>query len=130
VLASRYGAVGMAWATLIGVVVMEGMLLLPLVYRRLGDSWPRRALRALRILGLPAAVTAGLAWAAGRGGGPLYSFTDGHTRLVGFVGVVVTGAALMVVFYAFLLVSMPADERQLFLGRLRDVLDRVRTRLH
>jgi O-antigen/teichoic acid export membrane protein len=130
VLASRYGAVGMAWATLISMVVIEWMLMLPLVYRRLGDSWPRRALRAVRILGLPAAVTAGLAWAAGRGGGPLYSFTDGHTRLVGFVGVVVTGAALMVVFYAFLLVSMPADERQLFLGRLRDVVDRVRTRLH
>jgi O-antigen/teichoic acid export membrane protein len=130
VLASRYGAVGMAWAALIGVVLMEGMLMLPLVYRRLGDSLPRRALRAVRTVGLPAAVTAGLAWAAGRGGGPLYSFTDGHTRIVAFVGVVVTGAALMVVFYAFLLVSLPADERQLFLGRLRGALGRVRTRLH
>jgi hypothetical protein len=36
----------------------------------------------------------------------------------------------MVVFYAFLLVSLPADERQLFLGRLRGALGRIRTRLH
>ena len=70
-------------------------------------------------------VTGGLAWAVGRGGGPLYSFTDTHSRIVGFVAVVVTGAALMVVFYAFLLVSLPADQRQLFLGRLRGAVGRA-----
>ena len=33
--------------------------MLPLVYRRLGDSLPRRALRTVRTLGLPMAVTGG-----------------------------------------------------------------------
>ena len=130
VLASRYGAIGMAEAALIGVVLMEGMLMLPLVYRRLGDSLPRRALRTVRTLGLPTVVTGGLAWVVGRGDGPLYAFTDAHSRIVGFVGVVVAGAVLMLVFYAFLLVSLPADERQLFFGRLHGALGRVRTRLH
>ena len=52
VLASRYGALGMAWAVLISVVVMEGVLMLPLTYRQLGDSFPRRPCR--RAYGGPA----------------------------------------------------------------------------
>ena len=74
-LAARYGALGMAEAVLIGVVLMEGMLMLPLVYRRSGTRWCAGLLRTVRILGLPTVVTAGLAWAVGRGGGPLYAFT-------------------------------------------------------
>ncbi len=130
VLASQFGAVGMAEATLIGVVVMEGMLMLPLVYKQLGDSLPRKALRTVRILGLPALVTGALAWVVGRGGGPLYAFTDTHTRVVGFAGVVVAGAALVVVFYALLLVSLPAEQRQPLVARIRGSLGRVRARLH
>ena len=61
-LASRYGALGMAEAALIGVVVMEGMLMLPLGYRRLGDSFVHRALRTVRTLALPTVATGGLAW--------------------------------------------------------------------
>ena len=45
VLSARYGALGMAEAALIGVVLMEGALLLPLAYRWLGDSLAHRALR-------------------------------------------------------------------------------------
>ena len=41
VLASRYGPVGMAEAVLIGVVTVDVMLLLPLAYRKLGDSFPK-----------------------------------------------------------------------------------------
>ena len=129
-LAARYGALGMAEAVLISVVVMEGTLMLPLLYRQLGDSVVRRVLHTVRILGLPTAVTAGLAWAVGRGGGPLYAFTASHIRVVGFVGVVAAGAALMVVFYALLLVSVPADQRHQLLSRFRGTLSRVATRLH
>jgi O-antigen/teichoic acid export membrane protein len=129
-LASRYGAVGMAEAALIGVVLVEGMSILPLVYRQLEDSVVRRLLRTVRILGLPAMVTGILAWAVGRGGGPLYAFTDSHIRIVGFIGIAVAGAALTVVFYALLLVSLPAGERRVFLDRIRATFGRVAARFH
>jgi O-antigen/teichoic acid export membrane protein len=130
VLASRYGALGMAEAALIGVVVMEGMFMLPLGYRMLGDFFLRRAFRTLRILGLPAVVTGGLAWALGRGGGPLYVFTDTHGRILGLTAVATAGIVLMVVFYALLLVCVPAAQRQQFLARARVSLGRVAARLH
>jgi O-antigen/teichoic acid export membrane protein len=130
VLSSRYGVIGMAEAALIGAVLMEGMLMLPLVYRQLGDSFPRRALHTARVLGLSFVITGGLAWLVGRAGGPLYVFVDGHNRIVGFVGVVVAGTALMVVFYVFLLVSLPGNERRVALGRVRGGAGRVLARLH
>jgi O-antigen/teichoic acid export membrane protein len=130
VLSSRYGALGMAEAALIGAVLLEGLLMIPLVYRQLGDSLPRRLVYMVRIVGLPLVVTGGLAYLVGRVGGPLYAFVDGHIRIVGFVGVVVAGAALMVVFYAFLLVSLPGRERRVALGRVRGVRGRVLARLH
>jgi hypothetical protein len=119
----------MAEAVLIGVVLIEGMLMLPLVYRQLEDSVVGRALRTARILGLPAAVTGGLAWLVGRGGGPLYAFTDTHIRIVGFIGIAVAGAVLTAVFYALLLVSLPSEERQVFLNRMRGSFGRLRARL-
>jgi O-antigen/teichoic acid export membrane protein len=128
-LASRYGALGMAEAALIGVVLIEGMLMLPLVYRQLEDSVVSRALRSVRVLGVPAVVTGGLAWLIGRGGGPLYAFTDTHDRIVGFVGIAVAGAGLTAVFYALLLVSLPAVERQVFLDRMRGSFGRLSARL-
>lgn len=130
VLSSRYGALGMAEAALIGAVLLEGMLMIPLVYRQLGDSLPRRLLYMIRIVGLPLVVTGALAWLVGREGGPLYAFVDGHIRIVGFVGVVVAGVALMIVFYAFLLVSLPGQERRVAVGRVRGGAGRVLARLH
>jgi O-antigen/teichoic acid export membrane protein len=129
-LASRYGALGMAEAALITVVVMEGMLTLPLAYRQLGDSFPRRAVRTLRTLGLPALVTGGLAWVVGRGGGPLYVFTDTAGRIPGLVAVAGAGIGLMIVFYALLLVCLPSAQRQPFLARSRVFLGRFTARLH
>ena len=129
VLASRYGALGMAEAALIGVVLIEGMFMLPLVYRRLEDSVVRRALRSARILGLPAVVTGGLSWFVGRGGGPLYAFTDMHNRVVGLLGVAVAGAALTAVFFALLLVSLPRGERRVLLDRMQGSFGRLRARL-
>lgn len=129
-LASRYGALGMAEAALITVVVMEGMLTLPLAYRQLGDSFPRRAVRTLRTLGPPAVVTGGLAWLVGRGGGPLYVFTDTAGRIPGLVAVAGAGIALIIVFYALLLVCLPAAQRQRFLARGRVFLGRFTARLH
>jgi O-antigen/teichoic acid export membrane protein len=125
-LAARYGAVGMAEAALIAAVVMEGMLLLPLVYRQLGDSFPRRVLRTVRLLGVPALVTGLLAWVVGRRGGPLYAFTDSHIRIVGFVGVVVAGVALAIVFYALLLVALPSGQRRVVLARVRGSVAQLR----
>jgi hypothetical protein len=75
-------------------------------------------------------VTGALAWLVGREGGPLFAFVDGHIRIVGFVGVVVAGVALMVVFYAFLLVSLPGQERRVAFGRVRGGAGRVLARLH
>ncbi len=129
-LASRYGALGMAEAALIGVVVMEGMLMLPLGYRRLGDSFLRRALRTVRTLALPTVATGGLAWVVGRGGGPLYVFTDTHGRIVGLTAVAVAGTVLMAVFYALLLVSLPADQRHRLVARSRTWVGGLRARQH
>jgi O-antigen/teichoic acid export membrane protein len=125
VLAARYGALGMAEAVLITVVVMEGILLLPLTYRQLGDSFLRRGARTLRTLGVPALVTGVLAWVIGRGGGPLYVFTDTHGRLLGLVAVGAAGIALLIVFYALLLFFLPPAQRQQFLARGRGMAGRL-----
>jgi O-antigen/teichoic acid export membrane protein len=124
ILASLFGALGMAEAALIGVVVMEGILMLPLVYRQLGDSMPRQALHSVRILGVPVLVCGTLAWLVGRSGGPLYTFVDTHLRVVGLVGVAVAGIALMAVFYAVLLAFLPAEQRKSFIARIRGPLSR------
>jgi O-antigen/teichoic acid export membrane protein len=129
-LASRYGALGMAEAALVSVVVMEGMLTLPLAYRQLGDSFARRGLRALRALGPPGAVTGVLAWLVGRGGGPLYVFTDTQGRIPGLVAVAGAGLGLMIVFYGVLMVCLPSGQRQQFLSRGRVIVGRVTARLH
>ena len=129
-LAARYGALGMAEAALIGVVLMEGILLLPLAYRWLGDSLAHRALRAARTLILPTLVSGAVAWALGRSGGWLYVFTDTHGRFVGLVAVAVSGVVVMIVFYAVFVVSAPTDQRQQFLRRFRMSLGRLAARLH
>jgi O-antigen/teichoic acid export membrane protein len=128
VLASRYGPLGMAEAVLIGVVLLEGMLVLPLVYRKLGDSFVRRAVRALRTFGPPSALTGALAWAVGRGGGPLYVFTYTHGRIAGLIAVGGAGIGLLIVFYSVLLVCLPAEQRQPVLARSRGVVNRLTTR--
>jgi O-antigen/teichoic acid export membrane protein len=125
VLAARYGALGMAEAVLITVVVMEGLLLLPLTYRQLGDSFLRRGARTLRTLGVPTLVSGGLAWAVGRGGGPLYVFTDTHGRLVGLLAVGAAGIAILIVFYALLLPFLPPAQRQQVLARGRGIAGRL-----
>lgn len=130
VLTYRYGAIGMAEAALIGAVVMEGMLMLPLAYRRLGDSFPRHAFRAVRELGLPALATGALAWFVGRPGGPLYVFTDAHGRIPGLTVIAGAGLALMLTFYAVLLVSLPPARRRQVLARCRVSLGRLAARLH
>jgi O-antigen/teichoic acid export membrane protein len=129
-LASRYGALGMAEAALIGVVIMEGMLTIPLVYRLLGDSFSFRALRAVRTLGLPSLVTGALAWAVGRGGGPLYVFTDTHGRVAGLAAVAGSALGLLLVFYALLLVCLPPAQRQRIITRSRAVVSRYTARAH
>jgi O-antigen/teichoic acid export membrane protein len=130
VLASRYGALGMAEAALIGVVVMEGMLMLPLGYRALGDSFLRRSFRSVRTLGLPALVTGALAWAIGRGGGPLYAATRDHGRITGLSLVAAAGIVLLAVFYGLLLICLPALQRQDLWSRSRTAMGRFTARLH
>ena len=125
-LASAFGPVGMAEAVLIGVVTMEGMLLLPMAYRQLGDSFGRRAIGFVRILSLPALCTGVVAWLLGRPSGPLYAFTDTHGRFAGLAVVGVAGVALLAFFYAVLLVSMPADQRRPLVARSRAVLAHLR----
>jgi O-antigen/teichoic acid export membrane protein len=128
-LTSRYGVLGMAEAALIGAVVMEGMLMLPLGYRGIGDSLRSRASRAVRVLGLPVVAMSCLAWVLGRGGGPLYAFTDTHGRIAGLAVVAAAGIPLVVVFYALLLVALPSDQRRQVLVRCRIPLGRLTTRL-
>jgi alpha-beta hydrolase superfamily lysophospholipase len=126
VLASKYGPVGMAWALLIGVVIFEGILMLPMAYRQLGDSYPRRAIGFVRTLSLPALCTGALAWVLGRQGGPLFVFTDTHGRIAGLALVGVAGLGLMAVFYVVLLASMPAVQRRPLLARSRAWLGGLR----
>ena len=130
VLASRYGPVGMAWAVLIGVVTMEAILLLPLAYRKLGDSFRRRAIGFVRALGVPALCAGVLGWALGRGGGPLFAFTDGHGRIAGLAVVGTAGLLVLAVFYGVLLASMPPVQRRPLLARSRVWLGRLRARIH
>jgi O-antigen/teichoic acid export membrane protein len=129
-LAGRYGALGMAEAALAGVVLMEGLLLLPLAYRWLGDSLPRRIWRAVRTLGIPALVTGVVAWAVGRSDGRLYVFTDTHGRVVGLLAVAASGVAVLIVFYVVLVVTAPAGQRQQFLTQFRSSVGRLAGRLH
>jgi O-antigen/teichoic acid export membrane protein len=129
-LAARYGALGMAEAVLISVVVMEAMLMLPLTYGQLGDSFVRRAGRIARAVGLPAVVTGCLAWVVGRGGGPLYAFTGDHGRILGLIAVGAAGVGLMIVFYALLLLCAPAAQRQDLLARSRNSVGRLAARAH
>jgi O-antigen/teichoic acid export membrane protein len=128
VLASRYGPVGMAWAVLIGVVIFEGMLLLPLAYRKLGDNFSRRAIGFVRALSLPALCAGGLAWVLGRGGGPMFAFTDMHGRIAGLAVVGVAGLLVLAVFYGIVLAGMPAVQRRPLLARSRVWLGRFRDR--
>jgi pimeloyl-ACP methyl ester carboxylesterase len=116
----------MAWALLIGVVIFEGMLMLPMAYRQLGDSYARRAIGFVRTLSLPAVCTGALAWVLGRPGGPLFVFADTHGRVAGLALVGVAGLALMGVFYAILLASMPAVQRRPLLARFKALLGRLR----
>lgn len=125
VLAAHFGALGMAEAVLITVVVMEGFLLLPMTYRQLGDSFLHRGLRTLRTLGPPALLTSALAWVVGRGGGPLYVFTDTHGRLISLVLVGAAGLGILIVFYALLLPFLPPPQRQQFLARGGAIVGRV-----
>jgi O-antigen/teichoic acid export membrane protein len=125
VLANRYGPVGMAEAALIGVLLMEGMLLIPLAYRQLGDSFPRRALGFTRALGVPALCTGALAWLLGRSEGPLFAFIGSHGRIVGLVVVGASGLALIAAFYAVLLACMPTVQRKDILVRSRVWLGRL-----
>ena len=124
-LAHRYGPVGMAAAALVGVVTMEGMLLIPLAYRQLGDSFPRRAMRFVRALALPALCAAAFAWALGRGGGPLFAFTGSHGRVAGLVMVGLSGLAVFGAFYAVLLACMPTVQRRELVARSRVWLSRL-----
>lgn len=125
VLVKRYGPVGMAEAVLIGVVMIEGLLLLPLAYRQLDDSFSRRAMGFARALGLPALCTAAIGWVLGREGGPLFAFTGAHGRIAGLVVVGAAGLALVVVFYAVLLACIPALQRKDLLARTRVLLGRL-----
>jgi O-antigen/teichoic acid export membrane protein len=124
VLASLYGPVGMAEAVLIGVVTMEGMLLLPLAYRRLGDRFARRAVGLVRTLGAPALAAGVLAYVLGRADGPLFAFTAAHGRIAGLAAVAAAGLVVMGVFYAVFLASMPSVQRQQVLTRSRVWLGR------
>lgn len=130
VLASRYGPVGMAEAVLIGVVTVDVMLLLPLAYRKLGDSFPQRAIGFVRALGLPALCTGALGWVLGHGGGPLFALTHSHGRIAGLAAVGLAGLVLLAVFYGVLLVSMPGVERRPLVARSRLWLGRLRARTH
>jgi hypothetical protein len=120
----------MAWAVLIGVVTMEAILLLPLAYRKLGDSFRRRAIGFVRALGVPALCAGVLGWALGRGGGPLFAFTDGHGRIAGLAVVGTAGLLVLAVFYGVLLGSMPAVQRRPLLARSRVWLGQLRARIH
>ena len=125
VLSARYGALGMAWAVLISVVVMEGVLMLPLTYRQLGDSFLRRSGQILRVVALPSVVTGGLAWVVGRGGGALYVFTGTHGRVLGLSAVAGAGIGLMIVFYALLLPCLPPGQRNWAFDRAHAVGGRI-----
>ena len=131
VLSSRYGAIGMAEAALIGAVLLEGMLMLPLVYRQLGDSLPRRAVLHGPGLG-PASRGHRRPRLAGRTGrrAPLRSLWTSMPGSSGSSASWWRASRSMAVFYALLLVALPGRERRVALGRVRGVRGRVLARLH
>jgi hypothetical protein len=93
--------------------VMEGTLLLPIAYRRLGISMTTAALSALRALTLPVLGVGVLAWALARGGGLLTSFTDTHLKIPSLSVVGGSGLGLLVLFaFLFFLTGLGADERR------------------
>ena len=112
-----------AWPrrSLISVVVMEGTLMLPLVYRQLGDSVLRRAARTRS--GSWACPSSSPAASPGLSGGAAARCTPSPTRISGSSDSSVSwprAPRSMVVFYALLLgVRCPAGQRQQLLARFR-----------
>jgi O-antigen/teichoic acid export membrane protein/alpha/beta superfamily hydrolase len=109
VLSRSHGAVGMAIAALVGVVVMEGTIMLPVAYRKIGASMATAVGNALRSLGLPALCTAGAAWAVER---VLQRFVVANGKLAGLSVVGASGLGLLVIFYfVFYFVGLRPEER-------------------
>jgi O-antigen/teichoic acid export membrane protein len=112
VLADKYGAVGMAVAVLISVVVMEGTLLLPIAYRRLRISIGDATVSAIRALALPALVVGGIGWAVAGGNGFLGNFAVTHSKVASLAAVAGVGLWLLVVFAClFFLTGLRPAER-------------------
>jgi O-antigen/teichoic acid export membrane protein len=117
ILARRYGAIGMAIAVLIGVVVLEGAILLPVAYRKLDTSLRNGLFAAIRALALPGLGAGAAAWLLGRGQGPLMTFTYTHGKITGLLVVAAAGIATLGVFYAlFFFVGLQAGERHRFVA--------------
>jgi O-antigen/teichoic acid export membrane protein len=118
ILARRYGAVGMAEAVLISVVVMEATLMLPIAYQRLKISMFDAGVSAVHALLLPSLGAGVLGWGLARG--VLGNFVDTHSKIPSLVVVGVSGLGLLIVFaFIFFLTGLSTDERNRVGGWVR-----------
>jgi len=122
VLSRSHGAIGMAIAALVGVVVMEGTIMLPVAYRKIGASMASAGGNALRSLALPALCTAGAAWGVER---VLRRFVVANQKLAGLSLVGASGLGLLVIFYfVFYFVGLRPVERVRLVAWTRSKLHR------
>ncbi len=112
-----YGITGVGVATLIAVMVIE-LGTVPLVCRQL-DVSPSSLFGSVARSHVPPVMIAG-ALGVILSAGPVSHYVDGHGRLTSLAAVVVTGAALLVVYFGvYAVTGLQGDERA-----------RIRARMH
>lgn len=119
VLCRMYGLIGAAFATLACGVLLEAMVLLPILYRKLGTDALPFLFRLGKAHGIPAVVAGVAGWALARW--QVVPFVDHHGRPAGIAVVVAAGLAVVVPYWAILMFTgMTANERALRVARLQD----------
>jgi O-antigen/teichoic acid export membrane protein len=114
----EFGVIGAALAVLSSVVLFEGLILLPTLYRMLGIPVVTQIVRLLRAHAVPVLVSGVLGW--GIADRWLEPFVKDHHRVESMVAVIVVGLVVVSVYYAiFYFTGMDRSERGAVADRIR-----------
>jgi O-antigen/teichoic acid export membrane protein len=122
ILCRQFGVIGAAYTALACAVFFKCIILVPLLYRRLGLSVLKEYASVLRAHGIPLVIAGALGLYLARN--PLLHFVDTHGRAWSIIAVMIAGILVAVLYYAILLFTgTNGPERA-------GILATVRTRLH
>jgi O-antigen/teichoic acid export membrane protein len=118
ILCHLFGVVGGAETGLFTAILFEGIVLPPLLYRKLEMPLLASVLRLLRAQILPSIAGAAVGWSLARG--PIRTFVDHHDRAEGIIAVVIGGLAVLAAYYAvYAFTSLTGADRQALVARVR-----------